>query len=158
MEIVIYRRQRAQYGEQNDTTCLVPKFVCCVAGLSEFFLQRFSNERSIFKGLGAAIPSPLQLLLILGNCLPRTSKYRACKKWNNLFTHNHNWNGIISFTQDCQSINYNQSECHQFPKVRNIWNFLMKMYSNDDNFRILTKKSAYSSWFRYICIGNQSND
>ena len=46
MEIVIYRRQRVDYGEQNDTTCLVPKFACCVAGPSEFFIQRFSIERS----------------------------------------------------------------------------------------------------------------
>ena len=27
-------------------TCLVPKFACCVAGPSEFFIQRFSIERS----------------------------------------------------------------------------------------------------------------
>ena len=46
MEIVIYRRQRVDYGEQSDTTCLVPKFACYVAGTSEFFLQRFSIERS----------------------------------------------------------------------------------------------------------------
>ena len=46
MEIVIYQRQRVDYGEQSDTTCLVPKFACCVAGPSEFFIQRFSIERS----------------------------------------------------------------------------------------------------------------
>ena len=46
MEIVIYRRQRVDYREQSDTTCLVPKFACCVAGPSEFFIQRFSIERS----------------------------------------------------------------------------------------------------------------
>ena len=46
MEIVIYRRQRVDYGEQSDTTCLVPEFACCVAGPSEFFIQRFSIERS----------------------------------------------------------------------------------------------------------------
>ena len=46
MEIVIYRRQRVDYGEQSDTTCLVPKFAFCVAGPSEFFIQRFSIERS----------------------------------------------------------------------------------------------------------------
>ena len=53
MEIVIYRRQRVHYGEQNDTTCLVPKFVCCVVGPSEFFLQRFSIERSRTASPGA---------------------------------------------------------------------------------------------------------
>ena len=59
MEIVIYRRERVDYGEQSDTTCLVPKFACCFAGPSEFFTQRFSFERSrtasptrFFKGLG----------------------------------------------------------------------------------------------------------
>ena len=33
---------------QSDTTCtcLVPKFACCVAGPSEFFIQQFSIERS----------------------------------------------------------------------------------------------------------------
>ena len=46
MEIVLYRRQRVDYGEQSDTTCLVPKFACCVAGPSEFFIQWFSIERS----------------------------------------------------------------------------------------------------------------
>ena len=46
MEIVIYRRQRVDYGEQSDTTCLVPKFAFGVAGPSEFFIQRFSIERS----------------------------------------------------------------------------------------------------------------
>ena len=46
MEIVIYWRQRVDYGEQSVTTCLVLKFACCVAGPSEFFIQRFSIERS----------------------------------------------------------------------------------------------------------------
>ena len=46
MEIVIYWRQRVDYGEQNDTTCLVPKFACCVTGPSEFFPQWFSIEHS----------------------------------------------------------------------------------------------------------------
>ena len=41
MEIVIHRRQRVDYGEQSDTTCLVPKFACCVAGPSEFSYNDF---------------------------------------------------------------------------------------------------------------------
>ena len=41
MEIVIYRRQRVDYGELYDTACLVPKFACCVVGPSEFFCNDF---------------------------------------------------------------------------------------------------------------------
>ena len=46
MEIIIYQRQKVHYEVQNGTTCLVPKFACCVAGPSQFFPQRFSIERS----------------------------------------------------------------------------------------------------------------
>ena len=55
MEIVIYRRQRVYYGEQSDITCLVPKFECCVAGPSDFFVQRFSIERSRTASPGAVL-------------------------------------------------------------------------------------------------------
>ena len=55
MEIVMYRRQRVDYGEQSDTTCLVPKFACCVAGPSEFFIQRFPIERSRTASPGAVL-------------------------------------------------------------------------------------------------------
>ena len=43
MEMVIYRQQRVDYGEQNDTTCLVPKFAFCVVGPSEFFSKTIFN-------------------------------------------------------------------------------------------------------------------
>ena len=36
MEILIYRRQRVDYGEQDYTTCLVPQFACYAAGLRKF--------------------------------------------------------------------------------------------------------------------------
>ena len=55
MKIVIYRRQRVDFGEQSDTTCLVPKFACCVAGPSEFFIQRFSIESSRAASPGAVL-------------------------------------------------------------------------------------------------------
>ena len=55
MEIIIYRRQRVHYGEQNDATCLVPKFACCVPGPSQFFPQRFSIERSRTASPGAVL-------------------------------------------------------------------------------------------------------
>ena len=58
MEIVIYRRQRVDYGEQSDTTCLVPKFACCVAGPSEVLyndfqlnVQELRLQGRFFKGL-----------------------------------------------------------------------------------------------------------
>ena len=55
MEILIYRRQRVDYGEQSGTTCLVPKFTCCVAGPSEFCIQRFLIERSRAASPGAVL-------------------------------------------------------------------------------------------------------
>ena len=55
MEIVIYRRQRVDYGEQNDTTFSVPKLAFCVTGPSEFFIQRFSIERSRTASPGAVL-------------------------------------------------------------------------------------------------------
>ena len=55
MEIVIYQRQRVDYGEQNDTTCLVPKFTCHVAGPSEICIKRISIERSRTASPGAVL-------------------------------------------------------------------------------------------------------
>ena len=55
MEIVIYRRQRVDHGEQSDTTYLVLKFAYCVVGPSEFFTQRFSIERSRTASPGAVL-------------------------------------------------------------------------------------------------------
>ena len=46
MEIVIYRRQRVEYGEQDYTTCLVPQFACYAAGPSEIWPQRILREQS----------------------------------------------------------------------------------------------------------------
>ena len=52
---VTYRRQRVDYGEQVDTTYLVPQFTCYVAGPSEIFPQRFSMERSRTASPGAVL-------------------------------------------------------------------------------------------------------
>ena len=67
MEIVIYRRQKVDYGEQSDTTCLVPNFACCVAVPSEFLyndfqvnVQELRLQARFFKGLGKNL---LQLAL-----------------------------------------------------------------------------------------------
>ena len=46
MGILIYRRQRVDYGEQEDTTCLVSQFTSYVAGPSEICPPRISMERS----------------------------------------------------------------------------------------------------------------
>ena len=58
MEIVIYRRQRVDYGEQSGTTCLVTKFACCPRGLRNFLyndfqlnVQELRLQAGFFKGL-----------------------------------------------------------------------------------------------------------
>ena len=58
MEILIYWWQRVDYGEQDDTNCLVPQFSCYIKAPSEICPQRISMERSktaspaaFFKGL-----------------------------------------------------------------------------------------------------------
>ena len=46
MEILIYRRHGVDYGERNETNCLVPQFTCHVVGHSEIYARRISRERS----------------------------------------------------------------------------------------------------------------
>ena len=47
MEILIHQQQRVEYGEQCDTTCLVPQYTCYGARSSDFFhegLQQNDQE------------------------------------------------------------------------------------------------------------------
>ena len=84
MEIVIYRRQRVDYGEQSDTTCVAPKFACCIAGPSEFLIQRFSIERSrtvspggVLQRATLAADSPMEIwwTVSLNSCDVKNTKF-----------------------------------------------------------------------------------
>ena len=55
MEILIYRRQRVEYGELFDTTCFVPQFTCYVAGPSEISPPTISMDQSRTASPGAVL-------------------------------------------------------------------------------------------------------
>ena len=55
VEILVYRRQRVDYGEQDDTSCLVPQFACYSAGPSEICPPRISREWSRTATPGAVL-------------------------------------------------------------------------------------------------------
>ena len=79
--IFIYWRHRVDYGEQDDTTCLVPQFTCYVVVPSEICPQRISMERSKTASPGAVLQRAMILFAINVIFLYETGPIQYFSAW-----------------------------------------------------------------------------